>query len=737
MKDNKLIKLLILILIVIFYLNSCSYINVYDNPIEKYSEYIIKKNNLEEYKIIYNTKFKFFSSDYNYDSNLKVGIFKKKVNEKIVLESNVNDFNPTIYYYFYNKTNNLSCIHSGDISTIKCEELNFDKQRLINFLKPDNFYSNFSNLDANIIYNGTIKILNRKCDQFNIEIINVSNYYENNNNFNEFLQYLQLEQDMNQIQISTCIDRKTGLPLNFNLFLNIESESLEIETKLKLIEFNVIEFRKLVPDKEFIFPINFSIIKNYHNNEDFSILVQSYDYINGHARITINKKDDNKVIEKFDFGNVNFKIFDKEIFNLNTRLNLRNYNNYFCINNECNLINRYSSININKFECFKKSLDIDYCNSDLKCEYNEKICTDILCWKFSNESDCIKNELCKWHSFNSYGDFMCTKRTCDDFTNKDSCEELSNNCLWGNNSCIIDNCLYSKSKAYCYSNLAFKYENILYCNRIKNEGDKHRCIEKFAEKSLNSTSCFNITMELRKDNCLKSVAEKTGDSSLCLKINSTSVRNGCYKSVAKKNNDVKLCEFIVPYYTTSIKQDCYSFFSDNNNDLCQKLDDDYDKFKCYLGVAEKTNNEESCEKIDFEVNENCNHYIPENEECRKNQLLGDIESKCWTFIAIEMNDGEYCNQINKKNTKGIAYCLTKTAKIHNNISICYEFENDAEKETCISRIAKNSKNLSICNYNFTYPKHYNSCIFSIAQNNDDELICEKISDIKMREECLR
>lgn len=75
MKDNKLIKLLILILIVIFYLNSCSYINVYDNPIEKYSEYIIKKNNLEEYKIIYNTKFKFFSSDYNYDSNLKVGIF--------------------------------------------------------------------------------------------------------------------------------------------------------------------------------------------------------------------------------------------------------------------------------------------------------------------------------------------------------------------------------------------------------------------------------------------------------------------------------------------------------------------------------------------------------------------------------------------------------------------------------------------------------------------------------------
>jgi hypothetical protein len=727
-----------LILSIIFILlSACSIIDLYENPNELYKKYLAKSEKLEEYKIIYNIKFKFFTSDFNEDSFFNVGIFKKNFDKKIILESNI-DYYQFIMQYFFLGNHIISCNkHDGIVngqSEIRCEELNDNNEMYLNYFNIENYNFNISN-DINIIKNGTKTIINRKCHQLIITFNNISKFY----NKNELIKHNINEKNIDKIQISSCIDKKTGLSLSTVISIYEISGLLDVEKKFDIIEFTAVKFNNQVDDSEFNIPTNFSIVENLCNQGDLSILIQTFQNFDTEGIITLNSKQDDKILQKFNLGNIYINKFEKKILNLDTKLNPRDNNFNLCLNNECNLINCYRSTSKNKFECFKKSTNIESCNSDIRCKYDEKRCNEIRCGDYNNESECIINKVCKWRPISKYGDFRCTKRTCDDYKDEGSCNELSSICIWMGNSCKNDNCINSKLKDYCYSKIAVEYDNLKFCDRIKNEEDKHRCIEKFAEKNLDSNSCFTITMEHRKSNCLKSIAEKTGNYELCSQINRTEARNNCYFWVAKKTNNKKLCELIDPYYTTTTIENCYSHFAINNTDLCSELKNDYDKFNCYYKVTEKNNDEENCKKIKYEVNENCNQLlnIPGSEECHQNQLLGEIESKCWILIAKAKKNVNICRQINNKNKKGLWNCLKRTGEIHADISICDEIEIDGEREACITFIAKNSTNLSICDQDFKYPIFKNSCIFSIAQNNDDELICEKISETKMREECIR
>jgi hypothetical protein len=119
-------------------------------------------------------------------------------------------------------------------------------------------------------------------------------------------------------------------------------------------------------------------------------------------------------------------------------------------------------------------------------------------------------------------------------------------------------------------------------------------------------------------------------------------------------------------------------------------------------------------------------------------LDNDFDSaECVWNIAVGKKDYEICEEIQsiiKKITKIDYYeeCRKKVAIASSDLSGCNKLKNENIKYLCISDIAKNKKDESICEM----LTNKNDCLYQIGKILKDKNVCGKITEESLKKDCI-
>ena len=450
-------------------------------PKEVYSDYLNKAKSLNEYKIIYSMDFEALKSQIG-NGEIKVGLFRKKNNEKEVLETNF--VGQTITGYVYKSNGEVyECVKAGQSEAgvgndgeIKCNKRKpSDKEEISLFT---GYASNLRNLDISdsvVRSIGTKYIMGRKCDEFDIRVNKVSKLVDLMGKASPLA--LGKYNDGVQGDLDLCLDEKTGMYLSILVNAVTKSELDGKESVSRILTISATSFEEIVNDSAFILPVKYLILSGAcDKNEIVSVIEPTMDF-NGVLEVSRLEYSQPYTGEKVP---VKLKSEDRsmqkgriQVVSSSTGGKLSDSFS-FCLGEDC------TSLNCNPEEspkCLKKSNNKDLCLADSDCVYYEPICEKFICSRIEKNDVCNLNAKCIWREPASEGvSGYCQPKTCIDFKNLNECETNELGCIWSNftNGCTKNFCSQLKIQNECASSV------------LKCQWSGKRCID---------YPCYNLTSE--------------------------------------------------------------------------------------------------------------------------------------------------------------------------------------------------------------------------------------------------
>lgn len=244
--------------------------NVFNKPEPKelYRSYIEKSESFPEYSLLHKVEIK----NKNFFNDTKIGSFKKDKREKIVVELLYGRMLLKMSEFRIEGTNTFCSSETdsvGEDNISDCTNITGDPSKnsgdsgiiaMLKFLiypKPD-----INSADVTVVYLGQSKIINRECDKFQIESSEVKILYNinANDNFHEKLanKFFNVDSStkMRLLNIETCLDKKSGLPLYTKISGGDNGKS-ELDTKVSttdLLTMTATSFTENVGDSKFLIP---------------------------------------------------------------------------------------------------------------------------------------------------------------------------------------------------------------------------------------------------------------------------------------------------------------------------------------------------------------------------------------------------------------------------------------------------------------------------------------------------
>lgn len=257
--------------------------------------------------------------------------------------------------------------------------------------------------------------------------------------------------------------------------------------------------------------------------------------------------------------------------------------------------------------------------------------------------------------------------------------------------------------------------NNAYCEEIShNLSDKEQCLLNFAIEQQDEFLCDSILSLGDKDYCYLNIALKKQESDVCMNIVETYMEDKCYFELAKIIN-VSLCNNIKDIEE---KEFCFVYIyielavEEKDIGYCDKITHINAVDNCFSEMAVVLQDYSLCEK---KVSE-------------KNRMY------CYSIFAESMNDYILCGNITD-----IAYknkCYINIASATKNISLCEYviFQNDViNTEFCYFLVAVDNLNVDLCD--IVEPSQKDYCIYRIATETNNGLLCKDIIDIELQDLC--
>ena len=446
--------ILLLFVFIVLIATSCK-----QDPKQLYLKYTQNSEKTSEYKIVYSVE----TPDFKYlgSSDVKLGIFKKNEDKKIVLE--VNAIGQSINTYSYNVGGkSLICNKVGGADKATCNK--GDYSVMSNYEDYASIASKKISQNFTITYLGSQDIIGRKCDKFSIEVNNFSELL--NSSSVRYSDLIEVGQNNayngKQARLDVCLDTKNSLSLLTKISIISKSELNDKLVENELIKLSATSLAEKVADSELEFPVSYLILGSACNKGEVDTVIEAYKDYNGpvnlnvHEQIyqTASQRGPSKTIKEIQKS---ISKNNKEILQFD--VNYTYPNSYeMCIGNDCQGFYCYQGTSTN---CIKKSVDKSICESDKSCIYSEPVCKEFRCANMQDEATC-NSKKCQWKpSGGSYG--YCNEKKCSDSKTKEDCTSSELGCSWRNVfgfSCIEKSCIDLKTKQECNDKLKCVWNEI-------------------------------------------------------------------------------------------------------------------------------------------------------------------------------------------------------------------------------------------------------------------------------------
>ena len=171
------------------------------------------------------------------------------------------------------------------------------------------------------------------------------------------------------------------------------------------------------------------------------------------------------------------------------------------------------------------------------------------------------------------------------------------------------------------------------------------------------------------------------DQMKCSKIKHDSTRDSCVAELAFEKDDMAVCDLIQGSKTRSFCKEKFAVKT-NNHELCYELEDIYWRDNCHFHLGIANENDDWCGLV-----------------TNTNQ-----RAECYSKLALNTLDYKLCRWAGDK------------------------------RNSCYLTIAKETKNLSVCNKLSGAVKW--TCQIRTIREIDDPKLCDKITASLVREDCL-
>lgn len=253
------------------------------------------------------------------------------------------------------------------------------------------------------------------------------------------------------------------------------------------------------------------------------------------------------------------------------------------------------------------------------------------------------------------------------------------------------------------------------CYTILDKSFKDDCLLRVARETANISKCDEIEKQDVKSRCYDYLSGIIPtDSSICNKINTQIQRDRCFLNAANAKNDFSLCASILSNFS---RDNCYLDFANRNRNasLCDRIVLENSKESCRNGIfstlAIEQKNPEFCKSIKSSFGNSSEALI----------------NNCYVEMAKKLNDTVYCNNIDEQYTRN--FCLTGRV----DPSLCAQITEAKARSMCYFTIAIQSKDPNAC---LTIDAELrDNCYLQIAHNSGDKKVCDKISNQMLRDVC--
>ncbi len=233
------------------------------------------------------------------------------------------------------------------------------------------------------------------------------------------------------------------------------------------------------------------------------------------------------------------------------------------------------------------------------------------------------------------------------------------------------------------------------------------CLSNTQKESVDKLSiCEQIQDGNLKNSCYHKIAGATQDVSIC---NLFKNKDACFFIIGTKKRDSYYCELI---QNEDTKFSCYSDLNKIDLELCKKLKDSRLSKHChdeyYIHQATKLENESLCNKIEDEY----------------------IQNRCIINISVSKKDSSLCKNIQTLNRN---LCIQKVNAVLSmeNLQLCEKFN----FSFCFKNFAVKNQDESLCN-KISDKIGRDTCLEEVAIAKKDIALCRKIEDISYQNSCI-
>jgi len=372
------------------------------NPRAAFDKYLDFAEDSDDYKIVYSSNSSMSDFDYYYSSEsvkVLVGFFKKGDIKKSVLEIGMaNNLLSISLIEMGNQhivcTKGDSYMGVGSTEEYECETDEYSKRSVSEYFEnyANTFVDSLDSVeDYTVKYLGQKKIIDRVCDEFEIEILGYEKMISGEEESG--VSYYRDYDDSgipDNVLMKTCLDQETGLQLTMRMLVKTDSELVDTDY-LPISSMEAVKLETGIDDIDL--PIKFTEYDSVVSSDELLVIINSFISYDGLATINFyndtgydsyyydSDSDEKELIHSVDLGIVHLKPIKPSLFIIDHGLSAASYGKYvyeICLSDDC-IEGRFSlssySLDSNiVVDCFKLSTDEKACNAEIGCKWNEPVC---------------------------------------------------------------------------------------------------------------------------------------------------------------------------------------------------------------------------------------------------------------------------------------------------------------------------------------------------------------------------
>ncbi|HIG98184.1 TPA: hypothetical protein HA231_02035 [Candidatus Woesearchaeota archaeon] len=423
------------------------------DPAQEYLSYYDKTVGIDEYKIVYDVMMP--SLPMVGSLGMKIGIFKKGERSKVVSEVSMFGmaFKSSAYTaggFTITCTDGLGFLGLGT-GSVQCEA----SEAVLNWSGAEMKSLGILNeglASGNIVIKraGQGSAAGRSCAAFDIEIVDMAKFISETLSSmigNSVRDYSALSDAWKEKGLlSTCMDRKTGLPLLMNFSVSEQSELVEENGLTSLMTFSAALVSESFDDSELELPVSGEVAGSACS-EDGKFAVVFLPFRSYDGEVTLNISGIEPLL--FGAGTAALEPFVPKLFELQTSREQSYSDEYgLCRGGECLPFSCESRSELG-YGCVTVSADRKLCELKAECAYKFPVCGEFDCSGIESEQQCSSDKRCSWTGY------YCDSFDCSAVESGEACSANSE-CLWRYSAdggvCVKFSCYYLEEKDDCSSN---------------------------------------------------------------------------------------------------------------------------------------------------------------------------------------------------------------------------------------------------------------------------------------------